>query len=90
MNFCYAWGMWFVYVLLCKDGSLYTGITDDVTRRFRDHVTGKGGRYTRSHRPVKIVHTESCQTKSKALKREAEIKRWPRDKKIENLHLRIE
>ena len=72
---------YFVYILLCKDKSLYTGITTDVTRRFEEHKSGKGGNYTRSHVPQKIVFTEDCHTRSTALKREAEIKKWKREKK---------
>ena len=73
---------YFVYILLCKDKSLYTGITNDVTKRFLAHKEGKGARYTRSHPPSKIVHTEKYQTKGRALKREAEIKRLSRPQKI--------
>jgi len=71
-----------VYIMKCADGSLYTGITTDLKRRFREHKDGRGGAYTHSHRVIKIVYTEPCQTKSRALKREAEIKGWRRDKKL--------
>lgn len=81
--------MWFVYVLLCSDGSLYTGITNDLERRFLDHKNGKGGRYTRSHKPVKIIYQEKFPLKSKALKKEAKIKSWGRDKKIRKLNLMV-
>ncbi|MBI2330017.1 GIY-YIG nuclease family protein [Candidatus Daviesbacteria bacterium] len=74
--------MWFVYILLCKDHSLYTGITNNLEKRFSEHKNGTGGRYTRSHKPIKIVYQESCKTKSKALKRENQIKSWTREKKI--------
>jgi putative endonuclease len=73
--------MWFTYILLCRDGSLYTGSTNDVEARFRDHVEGRGARYTKSHKPEKIVYQEKFPTKSEALKREIEIKSWPRVKK---------
>lgn len=73
--------MWFIYILLCADGSFYTGSTNDVEKRFGDHLSGKGARYTKSHTPVKIIYTEQFATKSKALIREAEIKSWPRLKK---------
>lgn len=79
--------MWFVYILLCQGGSLYTGIAKDVEKRFLEHVTRKGGAYTRSHKPICIVYTERKRTKSSALKREAQIKRWPREKKIKTLGL---
>jgi len=68
--------MYFVYILLCsKGGSFYTGSTNDVEKRFNDHVNGRGAKYTKSHKPVKIIYTEEFETKSEALKREAEIKR---------------
>ncbi len=58
-------------------------ITTDVERRFKEHQAGKGGHYTRSHKPVKIVYTEKAKDRSSALKREAEIKRWPRAQKLQ-------
>lgn len=66
--------MYFVYIVQCTDGSLYTGITTDVERRFLEHQEGKGGHYTRSHRVKKIVYTEKVKTRSSALKREYYIK----------------
>lgn len=74
--------MYHVYILKCSDGSLYTGITTDVERRFKEHKNRKGGSYTASHRPTKIVYTESAGSRGDALRREAEIKSWPRNKKI--------
>ena len=79
--------MWYVYVLLCSDGSFYTGATSDLKKRFIDHKKGKGGRYTRSHKPIKIAYSERLSSKSKAFKKEAEIKSWSRTKKISNLML---
>ena len=79
--------MWYVYVLLCSDDTLYTGASNDVEKRFLDHKNGKGGRYTRSHKVIKIVYSEKLASKSEALKREAEIKNWKREKKIKNLKL---
>lgn len=73
--------MWFVYALRCCDGSLYTGITTDPNRRHRQHNAGKGGAYTRGKRPVKLIFQETQPSRSSALKREAEIKHWPRPKK---------
>jgi putative endonuclease len=73
--------MWFTYILLCRGGSYYTGSTNDVEKRFKDHLEGRGARYTKSHKPVKIIYREKFSTKSGALKREAEIKKWPRVKK---------
>ncbi len=77
--------MWFVYVLLCQDGSLYTGISPDPEKRFEQHLSGKGAKYTRSHKPVKIVYQEKFKSRSEALKREAEIKGWRRERKIREL-----
>ena len=74
--------MWFVYILQCKDNSLYTGYTNNVEKRFEIHKLGKGGKYTRSHKPVKIVYIEKFQTKLDALKREREIKSWSRVEKL--------
>jgi len=75
--------MYFVYILKCADKSLYTGITTDLKRRFAEHKEGKGGHYTRAKRVVKIVHTEEYPNRSLAQRREAEIKLWPRQKKLE-------
>ena len=75
--------MYFVYLLQCSDGSIYTGITNDLARRFAEHQNKKGGHYTASHKAEKIVSTEEFPTKSLALKREAEIKSWTRKKKLE-------
>ena len=73
---------WFVYILQCKDKSLYTGITNDLQKRLSDHRAGGGSKYVRSRLPVRIVHKENCRTKSKALKREAGIKRLTRQQKL--------
>ncbi|HEX4404887.1 MAG TPA: GIY-YIG nuclease family protein [Polyangia bacterium] len=73
---------WFVYVVRCADGSLYTGISTDVTARVAAHNAGRGARYTRSRRPVELVHTERKNSQSTALKREAAIKAWPRARKM--------
>lgn len=75
---------WFVYILLCKDGSLYTGISSDVNRRFQEHKEGRGGRYTRLFKADKILYIERFTTKIEALERERQIKGWRREKK-ENL-----
>lgn len=81
--------MWYVYVLLCADRSLYTGISLDLRRRFLDHKSGKGSRYTRMKIPKKFVYSEKCKSKSEALKREKQIKGWSRRKKIDMLRLDI-
>jgi len=79
--------MWFVYILLCQDNSLYTGITNNLEKRFSEHKNGKGGRYTRSHKPIKIVYQKNCKTKPEALRKESEIKGWSREKKIRKILL---
>ncbi len=66
---------WFVYMLRCRDGSLYTGITTDLRRRLAAHRAGTGSRYTRSRLPVRLVYRERRATRAAALKREAAIKR---------------
>ena len=60
----------YTYILECKDGSLYTGWTNDLTRRVKAHNEGRGAKYTRSHRPVRLVYFESFATKEEALARE--------------------
>lgn len=74
--------MYYVYILECLDKSLYTGITTDLERRFFEHKSGKGGHYTRSRGVRKVVYSEKCKNRSVASKREAEIKKWNRQKKI--------
>lgn len=72
---------WYVYMLRCKDGTLYTGVSDDVARRAAVHNSGKGAKYTRSRRPVAVVYTEECESHSAALRREIVIKRLTRQEK---------
>jgi putative endonuclease len=67
--------MWFVYILLCADDSYYIGITDNVAKRFETHLKGKGGAYTRSHKPKSIIYIEECPNRSTALKREIQLKK---------------
>ena len=74
--------MYFVYLIQCSDGSIYTGITTDVERRFGEHKNKKGGHYTSSRGVERIMRTEEFPTKSLALKREAKIKSWSRSKKL--------
>lgn len=74
--------MYVVYIIECGDRSLYTGITTDIQRRFKEHKQGKGGHYTAAKGAVKILYTEKHPDRSTALRREAEIKRWPRAKKL--------
>lgn len=74
--------MYYVYILLCKDKSLYTGITTDVNRRFSEHKEGKGGHYTTSRGVVKVLYKEKKKNRSLASKREYEIKKWSRKEKL--------
>lgn len=74
-------GGWLVYMLRCRDGSLYTGITNDLDRRLAAHAAGTASRYTRSRLPVKLVYREPQDGRSPALKREAAIKRLERRRK---------
>ncbi len=71
-----------VYILECGDGTLYTGITNDLEKRLRTHNAGKGGKYTRSRLPVQVVYTESCTGKPEALRRELAIKAMSRSDKL--------
>ena len=80
--------MWYVYVLLCSNDSFYTGISNNPKKRFIEHKNGKGGKYTRSFKPLKIIHMEKYNTKEEALKRESQIKSWDRINKIKILKLK--
>ena len=72
---------WKLYILRCRDGSLYTGITTDVEKRFAAHNAGKGAKYTRGRGPLELVYREDCGDHSAALKRELEIKALPGEQK---------
>jgi putative endonuclease len=75
--------MWYVYILKCKDGTLYTGTTTDLKRRLAEHNDSRlGARYTRSRRPVKLVYSARKKNKSYALKAELRIKAMPRAEKL--------
>lgn len=76
---------WYVYLIECTDGSLYAGITTDVERRFAQHLAGKGARYTRSHRPLRVVASCCAGSRSAALKIEFALKQLPRGEKISTL-----
>lgn len=73
---------WYVYVVRCADGSLYTGISTDVPARVATHNAGRGAKYTRSRLPVQLVHVETKKSQSTALRREAAIKALPRARKL--------
>ena len=72
---------WYVYMLRCGDGTLYTGATDDVPRRLAAHRSGKGAKYTRGRGPLELVYQEEVPDKPAALRREYQIKRLPKQEK---------
>lgn len=74
--------MHYIYILECSDGSYYTGYTTDIQRRVKEHNKGTASKITRSKLPARLIHQERYRSKGKALRREAEIKSWPRAKKI--------
>ena len=73
----------YTYILECRDGSLYTGWTNDIEKRVEAHNSGNGAKYTRARRPVKLVYLEESQTKEEAMSREYAIKQMTRQKKLE-------
>jgi DNA-binding protein HU-beta len=79
--------LWHLYLLECADGSLYTGIAIDIERRFQEHLNGKGARYTRSHKALRLVACCPVGSRSEALRAELEIKRLPKAKKIAAVQL---
>ena len=80
----------YVYMLLCEDGSYYTGYTKDIDLRLKQHKIGTGARYTKLHRPTKLVYTEEFDTIKEAMKRERKIKKLSHKEKnkLVNLHPR--
>jgi len=72
----------FVYLLRCNDGTIYTGWTYDVTQRVRAHQNGRGARYTRIHRPVELIYHERLSSRRAAMRREIEIKKMSRKRKL--------
>lgn len=75
--------MWYLYILRCGDGSLYTGITTDVEKRLEAHRTGRGAKYTRGRGPLELVYREACGGHSDALRRELAVKKMTRGQKIQ-------
>jgi len=73
---------WYVYILQCADGTLYTGITTDVNRRLNEHNSGKGAKYTRTRLPVMIVAVSEAGSRSEASKEEYRIKQLTREQKL--------
>ena len=72
----------YTYIVRCADGTLYTGWTDDVKKRLAAHNSGRGAKYTRSRRPVTLVHLEAFATKAEAMRREWQVKHLPRKEKL--------
>jgi len=73
---------WYVYILRCGDGTLYTGITDDVPRRLEKHAAGEGAKYTRGRGPLEVCYQEETESHSAAARREYEVKRLTRKQKL--------
>ena len=73
----------YVYILLCTDGSFYTGYTKDLNARTKQHESGKGAKYTKSHRPQRIAYVEMLDSRSEAMKREKEIKKLSHQQKFD-------
>ncbi|MBU0630515.1 MAG: GIY-YIG nuclease family protein [Candidatus Margulisbacteria bacterium] len=73
---------YYVYIIKCSNQALYTGITNDLERRFEQHRTGRGARYTTANPAVKLLYSQKCGSRSLALKREAKIKKLSRTKKL--------
>lgn len=73
---------WFLYLLECRDGSYYAGISTDVEARFRAHRAGKGARYTRAHPPLRILASRAYADRSAAARAEWQIKQLPRERKL--------
>ncbi|MBR2889809.1 MAG: GIY-YIG nuclease family protein [Oscillospiraceae bacterium] len=78
---------WYLYIVECRDGTFYTGITDDISRRMQQHSSGKGAKYTRGRGPVVLRYQEECGTHSQALRREIEIKKLSRMEKLKLIGL---
>lgn len=78
--------VWYLYILRCRDGSLYTGITTDVDKRFLAHSEGRGAKYTRGRAPLELVYREECGSHSDALKRELQIKVLTKAEKESLIH----
>ncbi len=74
---------WFLYILRCADQKLYTGITNNLERRFKAHMNGHASKFTRIRRPVTMCYQESCKNRTQALIREYAVKKLPRQKKLQ-------
>lgn len=76
----------YTYILECKDGTLYTGWTNNLEKRLKDHNDGKGAKYTKARRPVVLVYHETFETKEEAMRREYAIKQLSRAEKEKLIH----
>lgn len=74
--------LYYIYMLRCKDGSIYTGYTDNIYKRIEKHRSGNGAKYTRGRGPFELVHYESFLTKEEAMQREAAIKKLTKEAKL--------
>ncbi|MBU1864127.1 MAG: GIY-YIG nuclease family protein [Candidatus Omnitrophica bacterium] len=83
--------MWYVYIVRCSDKTLYTGMSNNVSRRVTNHNNGKGAKYTRSRCPVVLVYQKNCRTRAAAMKMERFIKKLPpaKKRKLAGTHLRL-
>ncbi len=78
----------YTYILECKDGTYYTGWTNHLEKRIKEHNEGKGAKYTKARRPVKLVYYEAFESKTEAMKREYAIKQMKRSEKIKLINIR--
>ncbi|AIF48768.1 nuclease [Dyella japonica A8] len=83
-------GTWCLYLIECRDGSYYAGITNDLEARYLAHVNGKGARYTRSHPPLRLIGSRAYDNRAAASRAEWEIKQLPKHRKIAYLYLETE
>jgi predicted GIY-YIG superfamily endonuclease len=72
---------WFLYILRCGDGTLYTGIAKNIVKRFKSHSAGRGARYTRTRLPLELTYQERCRNRTQALVREYAVKHYSKKKK---------
>ena len=77
---------WRVYIVRCSDGTLYIGSTTDLSRRLKEHNAGRGAAYTRGRIPVELLYDEGCESRASAQRRESEMKKFSRSRKIELIH----
>ena len=79
---------YYVYIILCEDGSFYTGYTKNLDERIRLHACGKGARYTKSHKPQRVAYVELLDSRAKAMKREKTVKKLTHQQKLELINSR--